>query len=120
MRAGTLAGTVIGWQPERCVLRLRARGGTSDPHVGALIDVACGTPPREGTAEGTPVQLAVMLAKASCGNCGAPFVFPAQADADVTRYATYLHDRHRCPACSDRFVAPGDPNAREVTGFREG
>jgi len=107
MRAGTLAGTVIGWQPERRVPRLRVRGGTSDRQVDALVDVACGTPPREGTAEGTPVQPPVVLAKATCGNCGAPLVFPARADADVAPRSV-----RRPPPPPPRAVAPGDPNAR--------
>lgn len=118
MRAGTLTGTIIGWQPERRVLRLRAQGGTSDPRIGALVDVACDTLPQEGTTKGAPVQLDVVLARATCGNCGAPFAFPARAGADVLEYATFLHERNRCPACSDRFVTPSDPRAHEVEEFR--
>ena len=118
MRVGTLTGTLIGWQPERRVLRLRAQSGTSDPHVGALVDVACDTPPPGGTAKDTPVHLDMILASAMCGNCGASFAFPAQAGADVMEYATFLHERNRCPACSALFVTADDPRAHEVEEFR--
>lgn len=117
MRAGTLTGTIVGWQSERRVLRLRAQGGTSDPHIGALVDVACDTPPQGETIKGTPVRLDVVLASATCGHCGATFAFPARAGADVKEYATFLHERNRCPACSDRFVTPNDPRAHEVEEF---
>jgi len=118
MRTGTLTGTVVDWQPGRRVLRLRAQGGTSDPQVGALVDVACDTTPQEGTVKGTPVRLDVVLASATCGNCGTTFAFPARVGADVMESATFLQGRNRCPACSDRFVTPNDPRARDVEEFR--
>lgn len=118
MRAGTLTGTVVDWQPERWVLRLRAQSGTSDPHAGALVDVACGMLPQGETIKGRPVHLDVVLASATCGNCGTTFAFPARVGADVMAYATFLHERNRCPACSDRFVTPNDPRTDEVEEFR--